>query len=182
MSRNVRIVLLCEDQQHQAFARRFLRAMGWNLRDLRVEQATTGVGSAEQFVRERFPIELKQLRTDGTERKYLAVIIDGDSHGPTRRRSELEDACTNHGIQPPSDTDRVLICTPTWKIETWFAYLGGAEVDETRGDYPRLPRKSECKSHVKTLATMCRERQLRSPAPESLEDACAEYRRVFESA
>jgi hypothetical protein len=50
--RRVKIVLLCEDSQHEAFARRFLGGMGWNTREIRVEKSPSAGGSAEQWVRE----------------------------------------------------------------------------------------------------------------------------------
>lgn len=182
MSRNVRLTLLCEDKQQRAFASRFLDAMDFEKRNRQSVVAPHGRGSAEQFVRTEFPKQLKALREKGDEQVYLVVMIDGDAAGPRQRRRQIEEACRAEGIEPPSRTERVLICTPTWNIETWFAYLSGDEVDEARSNYPRLPRASECKPHAKTLATMCREGRLRSPAPESLENACAEYRRVFEPA
>lgn len=45
MSRRVQLVLLCEDNQHEAFARRFLNAMGWETRAMRVEKAPGGRGA-----------------------------------------------------------------------------------------------------------------------------------------
>jgi len=57
-SRRVQIVLLCEDSQHEAFVRRFLVGMGWETRGMRVEKSPSAGGSAEQWVRIRFPKEL----------------------------------------------------------------------------------------------------------------------------
>ena len=37
--RRVQIVILCEDNQHEAFIRRFLKGMGWNNREFRVEKS-----------------------------------------------------------------------------------------------------------------------------------------------
>ena len=62
MSRNARIVLLCEDTQHETFGRRFLKKMGWSNHQVRVLKAPGGRGSAEQFVRKRFPEELEEHR------------------------------------------------------------------------------------------------------------------------
>jgi hypothetical protein len=55
----VKITLLCEDSQHGAFVRRFLKGMGWNTREIRVEKSPAATGSAEQWVREMFPKELE---------------------------------------------------------------------------------------------------------------------------
>ena len=161
------------------FIRRFLRADGWELRDFRVVVSPSGRGSAEQFVRERFPGELHTVRTKRREQAYLVVMVDGDRGGVTARNTSLVTACTEQGIPPPGDTEKVLVCVPTWNIETWMAYLDGDPVDETNKNYPRLPKPSDCAPAVSALVKMCRHRTLRVPAPASLEDACTSYRRVF---
>ena len=178
MSRNVQIVLLCEDAQHESFGRRFLEKDGWTIRHIRVERAPKGLGSAEQFVRKRFPDELKAYR----RRKHrvsvaLIVMVDGDNHGVDQRVDELDTACRERDIACRNSGEHVLVFVPTWRIETWLAYLGGEAVDEEKHDYPRLPRPRECQPHVDSLAAMCRSRALREPAPSSLAIACTEYRR-----
>ena len=179
MSRNVQIVLLCEDTQHEAFARRFLEETGWSTRRLRVEKAPGGRGSAEQFVRARFPRELAAYRRKrGSVAQALIVILDGDRRGVGERQVELDEACSTKEIETRRDDERVLVLVPTWNIETWIAYLDGQHVDEARRDYPRLTRPRECQRCVEALAAMCRDRMLRSPAPPSLESACTEYERL----
>lgn len=63
MSRTVSIVILCEDRQHEAFARRFLATTGKSFRVQRVEISPKGRGSGEQFVRARFSKELAYYRS-----------------------------------------------------------------------------------------------------------------------
>jgi len=179
VSRNVRIILLCEDQQHATFVRSFLEKMGWVTRDLRLVLSPTGRGSAEYFVCNQFPKELRMVRSKRGERAYLIVMVDGDSVGVAKRKASLKAACEEQGMAPPGDTDNVLICVPTWNIETWLAYLGGEMVDEANKGYPKLARPRECKPLVEELVVMCRARALRPSAPASLEDTCASYRRVF---
>ena len=76
VSREVQIVLLCEDGQHQVFVTRFLESTGRLTRKakhrLRVEKASQGRGSAEQFVRERFPKELAAYRS---QRNLVSVAL-----------------------------------------------------------------------------------------------------------
>ena len=179
MSRNVRITLLCEDAQHEAFCKRLIRRLGWNLRNFRVERSPSGRGSAEQYVRARFPTELQALRSKGGEKAYLVVMIDGDDKGVAERRASLDTACAERQIAPSGDADQVLISVPSWNIETWLAYLDGQVVEESRRDYPRLDRPRDCLPHVRTLADMCSQNTLRLPCPPSLEDTCIQYRRVF---
>jgi len=174
MSRRVQLILLCEDSQHEAFARRFLERMGWNRRSIRVEKAPGGRGSGEQFVRARFPLELCEHRRRHAA-QALVVMLDGDAGGVEARVRDLADACTAEGIPARRPGEPVAVFVPTWNIETWLAYLDGQTVDEARKDYPRLRRERECKRHVKVLVAMCREGRLRPPEPPSLASACKEY-------
>lgn len=175
MNRNVQIVLLCEDVQHETFVRRFLAKAGWSTRRLRVEKAPGGCGSAEQWVRTRFPTELAEYRRRPGNAQALIVILDGDNRGVQTRTTELDDACRMNNIDIRTPDERVLVLVPTWNIETWIAYLKGQTVDETTRDYPRLPRPRECQVSVEKLIAMCREKGLREPAPSSLRAACVEY-------
>ena len=178
VTRNVQIVLLCEDAQHETFVRRFLNRMGWSTRRLRVERAPGGRGSAEQFVRARFPSELAEHRRRAHVTQALVVVIDGDHRRVVGRQAELDEACRESEVHVRRAGERVLLLVPTWNVETWIAYLDGQTVDEMRRDYPRLQRPRQCQQHVDSLAAMCRGDGLRAPAPPSLEAACAEYQRL----
>jgi hypothetical protein len=177
MSRKVRLALICEDSAQETFVRRFLNRAGWSTRDMRVQKAPPGKGAGEQFVRERFPIELSAYRSkryqDG---QALVVIIDGDNIGRLERCRQIEEACCKAGVDPRQMEERVAIFVPTWNVETWFAYLDGETVDEGRSDYSRLPRPRDCQRHVKELNDMCCRGALRAPAPPALEAGCAEYK------
>lgn len=176
MSRRAQLVLLCEDKQHEAFARRFLKAMGWETRAMRVEKAPGGRGAGEQFVRERFSLELKAHRSRPVS-QALVVVIDGDQQGVAERLHQLNQVCRDAGVAERADEERVAIIVPTWNIETWLAYLDGEPVEESRPDHPRLFRERDCQRHVEALVRMCKAGQLREPAPPSLEAACVEYRK-----
>lgn len=174
MSRQAQLVLVCEDRQQEAFVRRFLKAMGWETRAMRVERAPSGRGAGEQFVRDRFPRELKAQRSRPVS-QALVVMIDGDSEGPGARQSQLGKACRDAGVAERTAEERVAVFIPTWNIETWLAYLDEAQIEEGRSDYPRLAQERDCQRHVVKLAQMCRAGELRQPAPPSLEAACNEY-------
>lgn len=170
------MVLVCEDKQHHVFVRRFLKQMRWSVNQLRIESAPTGRGAADHFVKARHVKELKALR----QGVALLTMLDGDAQGLNHRLRELDAVRGETGLSPP-DHNQVFVFVPTWKIETWLRYLDGHDVDETNPNYPRLDCERECRKHVRRLAEMCRKRQLREPAPPSLEAACEEFRR-FESA
>lgn len=175
MSRNVHVVILCEDRQHEAFARRFLEQTGKDIRVQRVEISPKGRGAGEQFVRERFGKELAYYRA----RKHrveqaLVVLIDADGRNIAARIKQVEDACVQAGDERRQPDERVAIFVPARNIETWLAYLDGHTVNED-DEYPRLRCERDCQQHVDRLYGMCQQRQLRQPSPPSLEAACAEY-------
>ena len=184
VSREVQIVLLCEDRQHQVFVRRFLESTGRltckGKHRLRVEKASQGRGAAEQFVRERFPRELAAYRSQRNRVSVaLVVMLDGDAAGVDGRLAELDAACERQGIPIRRSDEDVFVFVPTWRIESWLAWLGSETetIDEERRDYPRLPRERDCQPHARALAAMCQNRQLRAPVPPSLDAACTEYGR-----
>lgn len=172
MTKRVQMVLVCEDSQHRVFARRFLRAMGWNIERLRIEAAPPGLGAGDQFVKVQYTRELKGLR----QGVALLTMLDGDATGLAGRRRELDNARVEAGLSVP-DPNQVFVFVPTWNIETWLEYLDGSAVDESKPDYPRLKRERECQRHVDGLASMCRTHELRDPAPSTLLAACVEYER-----
>ncbi len=141
---------------------------------MRVEKAPGGRGSADQFVRQQFPRELKAHRTRHAS-QAVVTMMDGDRYGVDARLEQLNQACRAGSIDVRNPGERVAVFIPTWNIETWFAYLDGATVDEARSDYPRLGRERECQRHVDALTEMCRARALRQPSPPSLDAACNEY-------
>lgn len=174
--RRVRIVLLCEDSQHEAFTRRFLEGMGWNMRELRVEKGPAARGSAEQWVKGKFPAELKVYR----QRRQLAAsgliaMIDADMGEVQDRIREFEAACDAKQIPFRTDVETVAIVVPKRNIETWIHYLNGHQVNE-QDDYPKLDRERGCKPAVNNLVQLCKSTGLTGNAPRSLAVACNEYR------
>ncbi len=173
--RRVKIVLLCEDSQHEAFTRRFLKGMGWNTRELRVEKSPSASGSAEQWVRERFPDELTMYRRRRTRAAAaLIAMIDADNKEAQERIDELERACHSREIAFRTDDETVAIAVPKRNIETWIHYLGGETVNE-RDAYPKLVKKRHCKPAVDHLVKLCKSTGPPPGAPSSLAMACDEY-------
>ena len=165
-----RISILCEDKQHAAFIRRFLRKRNWSVHTLPLP----GKGSAEKFVRDKYPKYLDAVRKRNGK---LAVVIDGNTVGALERMNQLDEACDKENIGRRKPADPAAVFIPTRNIETWLAYLDGKPVDETQS-YPRLEEEGECKRHVTTLIQMCTANELRHPAPPSLQTACEEYAKL----
>ncbi len=173
--RRVKIVLLCEDSQHEAFTRRFLKGMGWNTREIRVEKSPSALGSAEQWVREKFSDELsvyRQRRQQATS--ALIAMIDADTKSVQDRINDFEAACNSRQIAFRAADEAVAIAVPKRNIETWIRYLSGRPVNE-QDAYPKLKRERKCKPAVDRLVQLCRSTGLTPDAPQALATACDEY-------
>lgn len=185
MSRDVRVVLLCEDDTHKQFVKKFLCAhREWSQRFLsrhiRVEMHQKGAGSAEQYVRKKYLEELASYRVRRSKQGNLRLIVmvDGDKEGGEARLRSFDRLCREKKVAPRGRDEKIAVFAPTWNIETWLAYLKGEEVDETRKDYPRSISPEDFVSRVEELAWMCRGNKLRQPVPPSLEAACKEFERL----
>ena len=172
--RRVQCVLLCEDRQHEAFVRRFLRGK-LDIRDIRVLICPPGQQAAEQWVRMQYPREVRALRRNQVATS-LVVMIDGDLY-PIPRLQILERALSEESLSLRSATEPIAIFVPKRNIETWIAYLNGQTVDE-QTTYPKLQRQRDCRSAVDILKQMCEQNHLRQPCPPSLQEACEEYQKI----
>ena len=169
-----KIVLLCEDEQMACFARRFLKRRGLTARDIREEKAPPGKGSAEQWVRNRYPIELKAYRDEQAD--ALLILTDADRLSVEERLKTLADECLKENVPQRRPEEQVILVVPDRNIETWLAYLRGQDVDNTTV-YEKYKAEADCRNEVKVLDEMCRKQRLREPAPESLVRACEEFKR-----
>ena len=173
---SVSIVLLCEDAQTDSFVRRFLSQRRFHGREIKTIISPPGRQSGEQWIRSRYPEELKAIRAK--QQAFLLVVVDADTQTTGYRRSQLDLACDEKGVARKTRVDPVVIAVPRRNIETWFAYLNGQMVDETT-TYPRLRRRKDCRLLARELYRMCHEEQrLTEPAPPSLMEACREYQRL----
>lgn len=172
----VSIVLLCEDSQTNSFVRRFLKRRHFGHRDITTLPLPDGSGSGEQWVRERYPDQLRAIR--GRQAAYLIVVTDADTRSSGAIRAGLDAHCREKHVPPRVANDPVIMAVPRRNIETWFAYLDGNEVDEA-STYPKLARERDCDRHAQRLHAMCHEEQrLVEPSPPSLAEACQEYARL----
>ena len=135
------MTILCEDTQHEAFALRFLKEVGWETRQIRVIKAPAGRGSAEQFIRGQFPVELQALRRQHGN-VSLVTMVDGDRFGLSMRLKQLDSACDEEMVPRRRSNESAFVFVPTWCIETWLAYLDDESVfddepvTEDKSDYP----------------------------------------------
>lgn len=165
------VVLICEDSQHEYFARHFLYTRGYTIRDFdAVRKTPCGRGSGEQFVREAF---LDELRTflKGHKTYELIVVCDADKED---RLAQWQQACKARDLPWPDRDAPVALFFPARNIETWIQYLRGEKVDEIT-TYRKLQKAGDCQDAVDALAAKCQSGDLPSDAPPSLRRACEEY-------
>ena len=173
----VRIVLLCEDSQTDAFVRRFLKRRNFGGRDIETLPLPSGRQSGEQWVRERYPDELRAIR--GRQNAHLIVVTDADTHTTETRRTQLDAKCDEKQIPQRDDGDPVLVIVPRRNIETWLEYLGTGNAVDENTTYGKLDRERDCATQANTLFRMChREQRLPEDAPPSLRESCEEYRKL----
>ena len=92
---------------------------------MRVVKSPSGGGSAEQWVRERFAVEVAACRGRQAETR-LIVLVDGDTRTVQERIAELDQALRDAGVDLiPADTREVARLVPRRNIETWILCLTG---------------------------------------------------------
>ena len=169
----VRIVLLCEDSQTESFVRRFLWQREFRSRDIQTIPLPHGKQSGEQWVRTRFPKELKAIR--GRQQAYLVVVIDADTRTSGNTLAWLDTECRNQNVNLRSSDDPVVIAVPKRNIETWFEFLKTEQSVDEEQTYPRLAHIGDCRPLADKLFHMCKKQRLPIAAPRSLVAACSEY-------
>ena len=103
---------------------------------MRVVKSPSGAGSAEQWVRERFAVEVEACRGRHAETR-LIVLIDADTHTVQERIAQLDRALQEAEAPPvPHDTNEIARLVAKRNIETWILCLNEEQVGEDN-DYKR---------------------------------------------
>ncbi|MBD2169331.1 hypothetical protein H6G04_33765 [Calothrix membranacea FACHB-236] len=178
----VQIVILCEDLQQQVFAYHFLKKRGFNIdpKNVTIRMSPKGKGSGEQFVRNRYPAEVKAYRSKNYRSGMLVVLIDADNETVQATLRELDNALIENSQQPRQPNEAIAIFVPKRNIETWIHYLQGENVDENaEKPYSKfLKNEAVCKPYVEALVNQCYQ-GLDANAPPSLQAACGELKRIL---
>ncbi len=128
----LRGVLLCEDVEHERFFRHLLKKW-FGSGKLRVERIPNRRGAGDAFVLANYAREVRLARSirNRNENYALVVAIDGDRLKVHGRMRQLEQQLGDAGLSKREQTELIVICVPTWSIETWELWLcGDREIDE----------------------------------------------------
>lgn len=169
------ITVICEGSSDEAFIRRFLAKRGFDARRVNVYRRE-GSGSGEQFVREKYPGVLKELRR--WKNRGLIVMSDADTKSTEERKRELNAACDAVGVPARKPGEPVLLAIPKRNSETWYKHLHGTAASECEGkEFKKSDNHDFARAAADRLNEWCFERQ-RLPAPvlPSLREACEEWR------
>ena len=83
MAKPSQVIVLVEDNRHQQLVFRYLRRSGLEPHAMRFVLPSSGSG--EQWVRERFPVEVTAYRRRSTRAETkLIVVIDADNFDASR--------------------------------------------------------------------------------------------------
>jgi hypothetical protein len=178
MRNKPQVVVLCEDDQHFHFARKYLKLRG--VERFIKKTAIPGRGSGAQFVIERYANELQAYRScAGYLNIALVVFLDEDRQGSQARLRSLENVLQQAGMECRKENEKVAIFIPARNIQTWFHYLvEQTDVDETTDYKSRYLKGSYPTQSAKKLANDICPNGLPANAPASLQHACIELSRL----
>lgn len=156
--KGVQIVVLCEDSRHKTFAYNVLTKLGFKGRKIRLLSSPPSEGAAEQYVRDRYPVEVRVHRSKAShQNRALVLLVDADRFSVDERQKQLARKLEEQNQEKRSPQERIVIAVPKRTIETWISFLLGHEVDEAKS----------CKNRVKPgddrLAAPCFAEWYRSP-------------------
>ena len=181
MSKGCRMILLCEDKQHEVFARHYFLNKGFQPHQIRSVVAPERK-NAEQFIRRTYPEEVKRYRnTQYRLAICLVVMTDADKYSVEERLRQLDQTLADSGQEKRQSNESIAIFVPKWAIETWIHYLMGDAIPEDEQTVMKDKFKNNqavCKPYVKKLATEICPKGLPADAPSSLHAACDELKRI----
>jgi len=175
----VRVVVLSEDRQTESFIRRFLKLRTFDKRHIVFKMCPRAKSAGEQWVRERFPVELQAYRSRSRRAKTcLIVASDADVKTVEERIKSLKNECKKAEVDFRKEGEHVAFIIPRRNIETWLAYLRKETFDEET-KYKKYEYESHCQPQINQLDKMCQQQQFTPhPPPPSLESACKEFKRI----
>ena len=118
-------VVLAEDLRSARLVQQTLARSG-RYKNVRLKISPRADGSAEQWVRQQFPAELRDYRS-ARARRTGALVVHTDADGGTvdDRLNALHAACVECDTAVVDADDLVALLIPKWSVETWVLWLSG---------------------------------------------------------
>ncbi len=139
------IIVLSEDAEHQNLVRRYLQRVRHNDRCFRLAPLPGSRQCGSQYVRERFPEQVKECRGSlGRSASCLLIVItDADNLTVARREQTLHQKLEETGQVAIAPAEPIVLLIPKWQVETWIKCLLGETVSEDDPGTDRPPVTSE---------------------------------------
>lgn len=153
MSKVSQVIVLVEDQSQKMLIYRYLIGTGLKAHAVRIELSPSGKGSAENWVRKRFPQEASVYRNRHAQ-TALIVAIDADTLTVQARLGQLDQALKDSGMPAVLDGEQIARLVPKRNVETWILCLNRQPVDEV-SDYKAS--KSDWTSLIRSAAETLRQ-------------------------
>ncbi|OWK46330.1 hypothetical protein FRUB_00029 [Fimbriiglobus ruber] len=171
--------MLSEDRAQEVLTRRYLEAVGYDLRKIDFVTAPRGGGSGEQFVRTQYPHEVAAYRQRNPQYWRLVVLIDADVSTVAQRDAELGLMLLAHQLPTRTPGEGIVHLIPRRNIETWVHFLLDNAADE-EVDYKRIyhnqAENAYCRPASQTLVAIVRADPVATSLP-SLDRGAEELRR-----
>lgn len=139
-------IILAEDANHQKLVRSYLKRMRGKVysdRTVRFQISPSGRGSAEQYVRENYPKEVREFRRRRARGAcFLVVMVDADKEETSFRQQQLTQSLKNSNLSPRQESEPIVVLIPKRHVETWIRALLGNQVDEDTDYKRKLPAPS----------------------------------------
>ena len=188
------IVILVEDIEQQNLVFRFLERCDRRItyRDCRFERAAKrSGGSGEQFVRNQYPVEVKEhrLRVGKGASALLVVMVDADKETVQGRASQLSVALKSAGegclpkerlyYRRLEGKELIVVLIPRRHVETWIRALLGNQVIEEQNYKNPEPTPKEIREAAETLYAWTRPNASAGPtSTASLTQSIPEWRKI----
>jgi hypothetical protein len=168
--RIVSVIILAEDVRSANFLRRYVKHLGSRINQRQIRVDTCSHGSGEQYVRQKYPIEVAEQRrcvNGGFKSAALLVHIDADTETVSVEHRLLAKELKKTGQAPRESTEHIAIVVPRRHTETWLHGLCGTSVTEGQDC------KRELKDHDSKIANAAKElfqltRHNAPPPPQNL--------------
>lgn len=140
--RQVKIVVLCEDGEHESFVCGYLGKHGYVPGRYRVLKSRPGVGSGKRFVQLQYVTEVAEMRRYHRINKPgsygLLALIDADADTVDSVYRGMDDRLEEAQLGTRGSDESIALLVPKRNIGTWTYHLldTARDVDEST-DYER---------------------------------------------
>lgn len=156
-ARGVRLIVLCEDDEHQRFVLHALGRLGKHYRAVRTLVSPAGRGAADSWVRQHYAEEVTVHRRKANSQTSLALmlLIDADTHTVDDRHRQLDKVLGDASLSARGPSERIVLWVPKRHIETWVAALSQGDANES-DDYKNNMRDADYRSAARRFANQYR--------------------------